>query len=233
MSVAAQRNWSSLTVLTTSNTWWRSPNVFEYFDKLVDDDFFDDFDRVVFCGAGMGGYAAAAFSVAAPGASVLLVAPQATLDPSIAGWDERFRDYRRIGFSDRFGYAPDMIDAAASCHVLFDPRYYPDAMHAALFHGPATSLVPMRHFGQRTAEFADEMGITEAALLAAGDGALDMAFLYDILRLRRDHEGWLRNLLRATLRGYSAQRTEVLCKSVLSRMQSPHFSEALKQVNGG
>ena len=150
----------------------------------------------------------------------------------MTGWDERFRDYRRLGFTDRYGYAPDMCEAAAICHVLFDPLYHPDAMHAALFHGPATNLIPLRYFGTKTADFAEAMGITEAAVLAAGDGVLDPAFLYEVLRLRREHEGWLRNLLRATLRGYSAQRTEVLCKSVLNRIKSPHFTEAMKRVSG-
>jgi len=232
IAIAAQRNWSSLTLIATRPTWWRCEPVYLYFDALIDGGFFDNFDRVVFCGAGMGGYAAGAYSVAAPGATVLLIAPQATLDPAIAGWDDRFRDFRRLEFSDRYGYAPDMVEAAASCHVLFDPYHHLDAMHAALFRGPATHLLPTRHFGTQTADLVEEMGIVEAALLAAGDGALDTTFLHEVLRLRRDHEGWLRNLLRATVQGNSPLRTEVLCRSVLKRMESSHFKKALKQVAG-
>jgi hypothetical protein len=49
--------------------------------------FFDDFDQVVFYGAGQCGYAAAAFSVATPGATVVAIQPQATLDPRVTEWD--------------------------------------------------------------------------------------------------------------------------------------------------
>jgi hypothetical protein len=43
----------------------------------VDDGFFDEFEQVIFYGSGSSGYAAAAFSVAAPGATVIAVQPQA------------------------------------------------------------------------------------------------------------------------------------------------------------
>ena len=83
--VAKGRGWSHLGLIARSDTWYRDPAVYAYFDRLVDDAFFEDFDRVVFWGAGMAGYAAAAYSVTAPGATVILGAPQATLDPRIAG----------------------------------------------------------------------------------------------------------------------------------------------------
>ncbi|MBC7157697.1 MAG: phosphoadenosine phosphosulfate reductase, partial [Rhodobacteraceae bacterium] len=92
--VAVPQGWSHLCLVAGQDRWYRDPTVFRYFDRLVDDAFFEDFDRVVFYGAGMGGYAAAAFSVVAPGATVILAAPQATLDPLYAVWDPRFRSAR-------------------------------------------------------------------------------------------------------------------------------------------
>ena len=65
--------------------WFRYPKVHAYFNRLVDDGFFDDLDKVVFYGAGPCGYAAATFSVAAPGATVVAIQPQATLDPRVTG----------------------------------------------------------------------------------------------------------------------------------------------------
>ena len=74
--------------------------------------FFDDFDHVVFYGAGPCKYAAAAFSVAAPAATVDAIQPQTTLDPRITDWDDRYMKMRRTDFTSRYGYAPDMLDAA-------------------------------------------------------------------------------------------------------------------------
>ncbi|MDD8022965.1 MAG: phosphoadenosine phosphosulfate reductase, partial [Paracoccaceae bacterium] len=91
-SVAQAGGWSSLTLICDHDTWFRDPAVYAYFDRLVDEAFFEDFDRVIFYGTGPAGYAAAAFSVTAPGATVIAIQPQATLDPRLSGWDDRFAD---------------------------------------------------------------------------------------------------------------------------------------------
>ena len=50
----------------------------------IDDGFLDQFDDVIFYGCFAGGYAAAAYSVSYPMATVIAINPQATLNPSIA-----------------------------------------------------------------------------------------------------------------------------------------------------
>ncbi|MEO8531068.1 MAG: phosphoadenosine phosphosulfate reductase, partial [Deltaproteobacteria bacterium] len=81
LSLAQHWGWSSLALLSTDDTWFRDKSVYSYFDDLATSDYFENFDRVVFYGAGpSSAYAAAAFSVAAPGAIVIAISPQATLD---------------------------------------------------------------------------------------------------------------------------------------------------------
>ena len=62
--------WSHLALMSEGDTWFRDRHVYGFFDRLSDDGFFEDFQQVIFYGAGACGYAAAAFSVAAPGATV-------------------------------------------------------------------------------------------------------------------------------------------------------------------
>ena len=83
--IAAAKGWSHLCLISDGQTWFRDPAVYAYFDRLVDDAFFDGFDRVLFYGAGPSAYAACAFCVAAPGAQVLVLNPIATLDPARTG----------------------------------------------------------------------------------------------------------------------------------------------------
>src|SRR6056297_1435981 len=139
--------WSHLCILSDGDTWFRDRRVFGFFDRLVDDGFFEDFEQVIFYGAGECGYAAAAFSVAAPGATVIAVQPQASLDPRVAEWDDRFVHMRRTSFTDRYGYAPDMLDAAERAFVLYDPEIELDAMHAALFTRANVTKFRMRFMG--------------------------------------------------------------------------------------
>ena len=97
--VCESRGWSHLTLLAMKETWYRSHFVYGYFDRLVDEGFFEDFDKVIFYGAGMCGYAAAAFSVVAPGATVIAVSPQASLARDLTEWDTRFEGTRRMDFT--------------------------------------------------------------------------------------------------------------------------------------
>ena len=76
-------DWSHLCLASDGDTWFRAEEVYAYFDRLIDDGFFDEFDQVLFYGAGPCAYAAAAYSVAAPGAAVVAIQPQATLNPRI------------------------------------------------------------------------------------------------------------------------------------------------------
>lgn len=86
---ARRDGWSHLAIISRGESWFRDHAIYRHFDRLIDDGFFEDFEDVLFFGAQAGGYAAAAYSVAAPGCRVLALRPQATLDPATAGWDNR------------------------------------------------------------------------------------------------------------------------------------------------
>lgn len=167
--LAEDHGWSHLVLLADRPMWFRDPDVYSFFDQLVDDDFTGDFDQVVFFGEGMCGYGAAAFSVVSPGATVIALAPQATLDPRRAGWDHRFMAQRLRSFTDRYGYAPDMLDGCRQAFVIFDPEQELDAMHATLFHAPYTALMPCRFLGAGLAAELHNMGMLDGLITAAMD----------------------------------------------------------------
>lgn len=203
LEVAQANGWSSLSLITMGTTWFRDATVWAFFDTKIDTEFFEPFDRVVFYGAGMCGYAAAAFSVASPGAIVLAVAPQATLDPSIAEWDGRFARARRLDFTTRYGFAPDMIEGAAQAFVVYDPSRRLDAMHAALFTRPHVTKLRARWLGKDTARDLADMGVLRPLLDAACRGTLTPGTFYSLLRKRR---GFVLYLMRLSLRTEALER---------------------------
>lgn len=197
--------WSSLCLISDGDTWFRAPQVYAYMDRLTDEGFFDAFDKVVFYGSGPCAYAAATYSVAAPGARVVLIQPQATLDPRVTQWDRRFIQHRRLDFTSRYGFAPDMIDAAHAAYVIYDPRAADDDMHAALFTRPNVIKLRLPFMGTALqSELLELDKLTPLLELAARD-ALDVASFAQIARARRDSRIYLRNLLstleRSTHRG--------------------------------
>ncbi|WP_299023698.1 phosphoadenosine phosphosulfate reductase [uncultured Sulfitobacter sp.] len=220
-------NWSSLCIASNGDTWFRDKAVYGYFDRLIDDGFFDEFEQVIFYGAGPCGYAAAAFSVASPEARVLAVQPQATLDPRITEWDDRFTDMRRTDFTSRYGYAPDMLDGAEAAYVVYDPRQQLDAMHAALFTRPNTHKLRIRHMGDAIQTDLLEIEQLAPLLLAISDSTLDDLAFARMMRARRTHRPYLRNLLDALDSQHRTELAIALARNVTSRMHAPRFARRI------
>lgn len=196
-SLARSRNWSHLCILADGPTWFRDPAVWSFFDRLVEDAFFEDFDHVVFHGTGMGAYAACAYSVTAPEATVIAVRPRATLDPRCTGWDERDKAQRRLDFTSRYGFAPDMVEGAGGVFILFDPKHPADAAHAAMFRSPNVTHLPCRAAGADLDLMLEEMAILPRLLEMAIEGRMCSIGFARLWRERHGHGPYLRALLAA------------------------------------
>lgn len=229
-SFAARLGWSHLGVYSEGLSWFREPRIYGYFDRLIDDGFFEDFDRVLFFGAGACGYAAAAFSVAAPGATVLAIQPQATQDPRMTEWDPRFPQARRFDFSDRFGYAPDMIDAADKGFVLYDPREDLDAMHATLFARPNVTRLRMPLMGEDLIGRLCDLSLLGPLIESAADDTLSAQTFARFFRARREDIFYLRALSARLVAENRPYLEALLSRHVLDHMHAPHFRRRLKAL---
>ncbi len=221
------RGLSHLGLVCDGDTWFRDDRVYGYFDRLIDDGFFEEFERVVFYGAGPCGYAASAFSVAAPGAVVIAIQPQATMDPRMTEWDPRFPEIRRVSFTDRYGYAPDMLDAAAAAFVLYDPREDLDAMHASLFRRDNVARLRMTHMGRDLTARLAEMEMLDKLIAMAGDGTLDAAAFHRLYRARRANGTYLRALMARLDAEHRPYLNLLLCRNVTRRLRAPRLRRRL------
>jgi len=226
----ADQGWSHLGLLADGDTWFRDPAVYEYFDKALDDGFFENFDQVVFLGAGMCGYAAAAFSVVAPGSTVIVFNPQATLDPRVTEWDHRFKSRRRISFTDRYGYAPDMVDAADKMFLFYDPEEEMDAMHAALFTRSHITKLRCRFLGRDIMQDMIQMDILQPLVDAACKGADVAKQFHQLYRARHDHAPYMRRLLAHLSDDDRCILSGLLCRYAVRRVETPCFQERLEII---
>ena len=225
--IAGAKGWSHLCLIADGETWYRDAAVYRYFDRLVDDAFFEDFDRAAFYGAGMGGYAACAYSVAAPGATVLAVQPRATLDPQIAVWDTRDLRHRRLNFTDRYGYAPDMIEGTGQVFVLFDHTQSEDAMHAALFNRPYVTMLRCPYLGKRADLALAQMKLLPELITAAAEGRLTPTLHAGALRQRRSYVPYLKALLAQAETTGHHHRAVMICRNVTQRTGAKFFRRRL------
>lgn len=230
-TLAAEKGWSHLCLISDGETWYRDPRVWRYFDRLVDDAFFEDFDHVVFYGAGAGGYAACAYSVCAPGATVLALSPRATLAPEIASWDRRHLAQRRQDFSSRYGYAPDMIEGTGEVFVVYDPRQDLDAMHAALFTRPHVHKLRTRFLGDRQEPALQALGLLPEMIRMAGEGTLTPAAFAQAWRRRRIFGPYLKAILAHAAESGHPARERMICRSVVARVNAPRFRKRLAELD--
>ncbi|MGX9352152.1 phosphoadenosine phosphosulfate reductase [Shimia sp. W99] len=222
------RGWSMLGLMAHDWTWYRDCDVHDFFDRLRDEGFFKRFDKVIFYGASMGAYAAAVFSSAAPGATVICISPQATLDREVASWETRYRKAWKRNYTDRYGYAPDMVSDAEAVHLFYDPRASLDAMHAALFRGAHIHKYRCRFMGHRIASLWLQMGVLKSVIEGCVAGTMTDAEFYTLLRRRRETPRFQKEMLH-TLEGIN--RPKLLaryCRAVLARRRGPHFRKALR-----
>jgi len=221
---------SLLSFFSNGETWFRDPSLYRYFDRLIDDGFFEDFEQVIFYGAGSCGYAACAFSVAAPGAQVLALNPQATLDPRVTEWDDRFRKMRRTSFTDRYGYAPDMLDAAERATIIYDPRVELDAMHAALFTRSNVDKLRMAYFGSTLDQQMMRLEILYPLLSAIGSGASVPSAFHMLHRERRKDRNYLRAVLGDTEDAKRWGFAKAICEHAADTLNAPRFKKRAEQI---
>ena len=230
--LARTKGWSHLCLIAEGDTWYRDSAVYRYFDRLIDDAFFEDFQNVLFYGTQMGAYAAAAYSVAAPGATVLAVQPVATLDPSVAGWDNRYARARRLNFTDRFGFAPEMTEGAGQVFVIHDPSEREDAMHAALFHRAWVTHLRARRLGSSIEAALRKMNLFDRLLTEAAEGSLSPLSFARAFRERRTYGPYLRRLLAFQADAGRPAREMMICRSVVGRVKAPTFRKRLAELVG-
>ncbi|GAA6207703.1 hypothetical protein NBRC116601_09960 [Cognatishimia sp. WU-CL00825] len=211
-------------LMARQESWYRRPEIYAYFDRLADQGFFDGFEQVLFYGAGAAAYAAAVFSVSAPGASVLLLYPQATLNPRVVPWETRFPAATRYSFTDRYGYAPDMVEAAGAVYVLFDPHEPLDEKHAQLFDKSADLLLHMPYFGSHFEIDLQDMFLRDRLITKAASQTLTADIFTQLMRKRRQHRPYLQRLLKAQP---SARQTHI--KSLRSRINALDAAQLVRK----
>lgn len=198
-SFIEKQGWSMLGVMANGWTWYRDPWVWQQFDDLRDAGFFSQFKRVVFYGASMGGYAACAFVAACPGADVVAISPQSTLDKAMVPWETRYHTAWGRDYSGPYGDAAQASRAAGRVFLLYDPYEPLDTGHADRFTGANVVKLRAPLLGHRLGSSLHQMGILAPITLAALNGTLTEGQFYRTLRARRSFPRYQRELFKRAL----------------------------------
>lgn len=225
-----KQDWSMLGVMAAGWTWYRDPWVAAEFERLAAEGFFARFERVVFYGASMGGYAACAFSAAVPGAEVVAISPQSTLDRALVPWETRYVAARGYDYGGRYGDAAEASRAAARVTLLYDPYVALDAAHVARFGGDNVVRLRAPLLGHRLGTALQQMGILAPVTMGALDGTLEPLAYYRLLRARRDFPRYRRELFRRALARGRPELARRVGRWVLARGQDRVIARAMQAL---
>lgn len=198
---------SILGLIARRKDWYRNPETPRLLADLRERGLFHGFDRIVFCGASMGGYAALTYARLVPGALVLAFSPQTTLSPALVPFETRFRYGRRKWdwSGGDFLDGAEGIAQSPEVWVFHDPFVPEDRAHAMRLSGPAVRHVGCAHFGHRLLRQLKSCGVLDDVLRDIGEGRFDEPAFRRALRARRDVKAWRKELLRnAERRGHAA-----------------------------
>ena len=226
-SFIEKQGWSMLGVTAAGWTWFRDPWVSAQFDALRDQGFFARFGRVVFYGASMGGYGACAFCAACPGADVVAISPQSTLDRALVPWETRYKTAWGRDFSGPYGDAALASRSARRVTLLYDPYEELDAAHVARFEGPNVMALRTPLLGHRLGSSLHQMGILSPVALGALDGTLTEAAFYRLLRARRTFPRYQRELFQRAIDRGHPELARRLGRWVLTRGANRYIRKAL------
>lgn len=217
---ASDEGLSHLGVMAHVSDWYRDEALINRFTSLARDGFFDGYERVVLAGVSMGGYAALAFSSLIPGAHVIAINPQSTLNPDLVPWETRYENGQRQDWTLPLADAADLTATAGRVNIFYDPYHALDQKHVDRFSGDNIHIYKCWFSSHKTAVFLRKIDALKTVMRHAIFDELDEAEFYRLYRNRRNlpwYRGSVSGYFRETGREELAIRFDKMFRRRLRR----------------
>ena len=177
---------SHLGVMAHVGDWYRDAGLIARVTRLRDEGVFDGYDRVVFAGVSMGGYGALAFGSLVPGAHVIAINPQTTLDPDLVPWETRYETGRRQDWTLPLSDVAALTHRLGRVNLFYDPYHALDQRHVDRLDGDNLRVFRCRHSSHKTAVFLRKIDALKPVMAHCVFDELTPATFYRLYRGRRD-----------------------------------------------
>lgn len=217
---ASDEGLSHLGVMAHVSDWYRDEALINRFTSLARDGFFDGYERVVLAGVSMGGYAALAFSSLIPGAHVIAINPQSTLNPDLVPWETRYENGQRQDWTLPLADAAELTATAGRVNIFYDPYHALDQKHVDRFSGDNIHIYKCWFSSHKTAVFLRKIDALKTVMRHAIFDELNEAEFYRLYRNRRNlpwYRGSVSGYFRETGREELAIRFDKMFRRRLRR----------------
>ncbi|MBU3261480.1 glycosyltransferase family 2 protein [Roseovarius sp. PS-C2] len=226
---AQDSNISHLGVMAHVSDWYRDPVLIERMQTLATDGFFDGYDRVVFAGVSMGGFASIVFGSLVPGAHAVAINPQSTLDEALVPWETRYENGRRQDWTLPLSDAAALTGGFERVNVFYDPYHELDQAHVDRFGGDNVHVFNCRYSNHKTAVFLRKIDALKPVMHAAIFGELTELEFYRLYRARRNlpwFRGALSSYYESKGRNERAEQVTALFRSRIRQIKREEAQEA-------
>lgn len=218
--------YSILGVQSHAKDWFRQETAPQMIADLQATGFFNGFQSISFIGASMGGFAALNFAPLVPGARVLALSPQSTMNRDIAPFDQRFGWAIRNSNWTRPAYldAVDAVPSIRSVSLLYDPYTYEDNLHAHRLNAPNVQLIKLPYATHEAIRVVVKCGGVEPMIEEfAYTGRLGENFWFH-MRRRRSVRKWARSFTNQVVKS-NHPRLAIAATDLLYREQGYIFAK--------
>ena len=221
---------SVLGVMGVQRNWFRHDFVHDTFETLRDQGFFEQFDEVLFYGASMGGFAALVYQQCAPGANVLAIAPQSTLNRDILPNEDRWGWTTKLDWEGRFNDAAGATATAGEVIILADPYYKPDYDQVSRITGDNVTWLHTPFMGHQLPNAFVVMNIMKELLYAAVGGTLTPKLFYKLFRARNDLPRFQHDLLMEAEKRGKLRSAIRICEYTLKKRKAGNIRRTLGKL---
>lgn len=168
----ARRGISMIAAVGCDNRWYQYPDMPQALDNIAA--VTRGAAKVLTYGSSMGGYAALRFADAVQADIVLAFSPQYCADRRTVPFETRWRKARAdIPWLPQFR---GRLSCRATPLVLYDSRFWPDVLHAALIaRDTPTQRIPLPHAGHPVTTYLAEIGILQDMVPALLEDRFELA----------------------------------------------------------
>lgn len=182
---ALESGWAFLGIMPYKKFWYRDEILFDKLEEIAERGLFKRYEKVLFTGSSMGGFAACAFAKLSPGANVLAFAPQNTLDPRLQNYDRRYKEALKQDWGTRYLRANDGIKDAKNVYILYDPLQKEDKIHTSHIEGANVLKCPVIGCDHAVVYVIHEIGLLKFTSMAAMEGKINFHNFRNITKHRR------------------------------------------------
>lgn len=219
----SENGFSVLGAIPQKNDWYRAKDLHVALENLAAENFFRNFDDILFLGSSMGGYAAAAFSNLSPGSKVLIFNPQSSLAYDIVPWETRHKRGREQNWEGAYADATREVSMASKVSVFYDPFNSLDKRHALRFSGPNIDFFRTPFLGHALPGSFHQMGILKKIIINAFNESLSVTDFYNDMRSRRELLKYWKELSNALISKNRFDTGLTVCDYALEKFGAEYF----------